>query len=83
MTDTVILERPATGVAVVRINRPEVRNALNLEVRRHLAKLFHDFVDDKTLRCVVLTGNEKSFAAGADILDMSLINVRRHPDRRV
>ena len=37
MTDLVLLERPAEGVVLLRINRPEVRNALNLEVRKLLA----------------------------------------------
>jgi enoyl-CoA hydratase/carnithine racemase len=70
MTDAVVLEQPAEGVALVRINRPEARNALNMAVRRRLAELFRGFADDKALRCVVLTGSEKSFAAGADIRDM-------------
>lgn len=71
MKDTALLERPSPAIAVVRINRPEVHNALNLDVRKRLAEIFAGLADDKALRCVVLTGNEKSFAAGADILDMS------------
>src|SRR6185436_10699393 len=55
MTDAVVLEQPAEGVALVRINRPEARNALNMAVRRRLAELFRGFADDKALRCVVLT----------------------------
>jgi enoyl-CoA hydratase len=85
MSDCVLLERPSATIAVLRINRPDVRNALNLEVRQRLARLFHDFADDKSLRCVVLTGNDKSFAAGADILDMSQIDAvemyHRHTER--
>ena len=39
MTDAVVLlERPADGVALIRINRPDARNALNMEVRRLLAR---------------------------------------------
>jgi enoyl-CoA hydratase len=70
MTDAVLIEQPAEGVTLVRINRPEARNALSMTVRRRLAELFRGFADDKALRCVVLTGSEKSFAAGADIRDM-------------
>jgi enoyl-CoA hydratase len=68
--EAVLVEHPADGVALVRINRPEARNALNMAVRRRLAELFRGFADDKALRCVVLTGSDKVFAAGADIRDM-------------
>jgi enoyl-CoA hydratase len=69
--DDLIVERHDGGaVVVVRINRPEARNALNLGVRRHLAEVFRGFAEDESVRCVVLTGNEKAFASGADIRDM-------------
>jgi len=71
MTEVVLLERPAEGVVLLRINRPEARNALNLEVRKLLAKHLADIGEDTTTRAVVLTGNEKSFAAGADIKEMA------------
>ena len=71
MTDVVLLERPAEGVVLLRINRPEARNALNLEVRKLLAKHLADIGEDTTTRAVVLTGNDKSFAAGADIKEMA------------
>ncbi len=66
----VLLEKPAVGVAVVRLNRPEVRNALNLTVRELLAKHFADLGSDEVTRCIILTGGDKVFAAGADIRDM-------------
>jgi enoyl-CoA hydratase len=72
MTNPVVLvERPVEGVALIRINRPEVRNALNLEVRKLLAKHLTEMGEDAGVRCVVLTGNDKSFAAGADIKEMA------------
>jgi enoyl-CoA hydratase/carnithine racemase len=67
----VLLERPADGVALIRINRPEARNALNMEVRRLIAQHMTELGDDQATRCIVLTGNEKSFAAGADIKEMA------------
>ncbi|MEK6594347.1 MAG: enoyl-CoA hydratase-related protein [Pseudomonadota bacterium] len=67
----VLLEHPAAGIALVRINRPEARNALNIEVRRLLARHLTELGDDEATRCIVLTGNEKSFAAGADIKEMA------------
>jgi enoyl-CoA hydratase len=66
----VLLEKPAEGVAVVSLNRPEVRNALNLTVRELLAKHFTDLGNDEATRCIILTGGDKFFAAGADIRDM-------------
>jgi len=71
MTEVVLLERPAEGVVLLRINRPEARNALNLEVRKLLAKHLAELGEDTTTRAIVLTGNEKSFAAGADIKEMA------------
>ena len=71
MTDVVLLERPAEAVALVRINRPEARNALNLEVRKLLSRYLTELSEDSTTRAVVITGNEKSFAAGADIKEMA------------
>lgn len=80
-----LLERPSDAIAIVRLNRPEVRNALNLSLRQELAAIFRTLADDRALRCVVLTGNEQAFAAGADIADMSRIDAiemyHRHTER--
>jgi enoyl-CoA hydratase len=67
----VVTERPAGGVGLIRINRPEARNALNLEVRKMIGQYLTEMTDDDTVRCIVLTGNDKSFAAGADIKEMA------------
>lgn len=81
----VILERINSRIAVVRLNRPHVRNALNLSIRKELASVFRSFMEDTELRCVVLTGDSNSFAAGADIEDMSKISAiemyQRHTER--
>ena len=86
MTEPVVLlERPADGVALVRINRPDARNALNMEVRRLIAKYMLELSEDDSVRCVVLTGNEKSFAAGADLKEMATLDsiaaMRRKTDK--
>ena len=67
----VILERPDDAIAVVRLNRPEVKNALNLPTREQLAKIFADLGSDETTRCIIITGGDTVFAAGADIRDMA------------
>ena len=66
-----ILDRLGDGVAVVRINRPEARNALNPAVREQLAQHFRDLATDEEISCAVLTGSDKVFAGGADIKAMA------------
>lgn len=71
MVDVVLVERKEIDVAVVKLNRPEARNALSGEVRKRLGELFSELAADDTVRCVVLAGSEKVFAAGADIKAMA------------
>lgn len=59
------------GVAIVQLNRPEARNALNLELRQQLSETFDALSHNDAVRVVVLTGGEKVFAAGADIKDFT------------
>ena len=72
----VLVERPADGVALVRLNRPEARNALDLPTRRALVAAFRELSDDDGVRCVVVTGDERAFAAGADLKEMSTMRPR-------
>lgn len=67
----VLLERPSPGVALIRLNRPEARNAINQSVREQLAAYFTALSSDAEVRCIVLTGGDEVFAAGADIRDMA------------
>jgi enoyl-CoA hydratase/carnithine racemase len=66
----VLLERPHEHVAVLRLNRPQARNALNLAVREALAQHFTDLGKDDVTRAIILTGSDTIFAAGADLRDM-------------
>lgn len=66
MTQTVITEIH-DKVGLIRINRPEILNALNDEVIDAIGDAIHRFEADESIGCIVITGNEKSFAAGADI----------------
>ncbi len=70
MTSALVVEHPSDGVVLLRINRPDVRNAINREVRERLAAAYRGAIDDPAVRCVVVTGNEHAFAAGADIREM-------------
>jgi len=65
--DVLIEERPATGVAVLRLNRPAVLNALNLALRRALAAAFDRLDASEEVSIVVLAGSERAFCAGADL----------------
>lgn len=59
------------AVAVVRIDRPEVKNALNSAVREQLAEIFRALAADNRVRSIVLTGDEQCFVAGADIREFA------------
>ncbi|KIL99034.1 Enoyl-CoA hydratase branched-chain amino acid degradation [Paramagnetospirillum magnetotacticum MS-1] len=67
----VLLEKPFDSVVLLRINRPEAKNALNGEVRRQLAEHMTALGADPSVRAIVMTGNQEAFAAGADIKDMA------------
>lgn len=59
------------GYAVVQLNRPEVLNALNIQLMEELVDALETLERDESVRCTILTGNEKAFAAGADIKEMA------------
>ncbi len=58
-------------VALIKLNRPDALNALNSQMLGELADALRAIEANKKVRCTVLTGSEKAFAAGADIKEMS------------
>ena len=68
--ETILIERH-DAVTLVRLNRPQALNALNSQVLAELIDVFAAYDADPAQRCLVLTGSEKAFAAGADIKEMS------------
>jgi enoyl-CoA hydratase len=66
-----ILTETDAHVALVRLNRPQVLNALSGELLDELADALTAFDNDDTIRAIILTGNERAFAAGADIKEMA------------
>ncbi len=58
-------------VALIRLNRPDALNAINTTMLGELAQALAAADKNDTVRCIVLTGSEKAFAAGADIREMS------------
>ncbi|TME23766.1 MAG: enoyl-CoA hydratase [Chloroflexi bacterium] len=57
-------------VGIVTINRPQVRNALNHQTIAELVDALDAFDQDDAIRCMILTGDDRAFAAGADISQM-------------
>src|SRR4051794_11991935 len=68
--ETVLVEQRGS-VTLVTLNRPQALNALNSQVLKDLIEVFDAYDADDSQHCLVLTGSEKAFAAGADIKEMS------------
>lgn len=67
----VLLEKARQGVAIIRLNRPEVKNALTTEVRRLIERYIAEIAEDDTIGAIVLTGNDQVFAVGADLKEQA------------
>lgn len=65
-----VLTEARGPVGIVTINRPQVRNALNQKTIAELVDALEAFDRDDAVRCMILTGDEGAFAAGADITQM-------------
>ena len=66
-----ILLKTEGPVAIVTLNRPNALNALNSQLMDELSAAIDTFEADDRIRCVIVTGSEKAFAAGADIGEMA------------
>lgn len=66
-SDTILLTRPTTGVAVLTLNRPSMRNAMNSELTTEWNRVLDELDEDGETRCLVVTGAGTSFCAGADL----------------
>lgn len=71
-----ILVHKEEPIAIVQLNRPEALNALNPELMKQLVAALQQLDQDNTVRAIVLTGNEKAFAAGADIKEMAVLSAK-------
>ncbi len=69
MTETLLVETHG-AVLLIRLNRPAALNAINAQLGKELLGTLAAFETDPELRCAVITGSEKAFAAGADVKDM-------------
>src|SRR5580693_2627472 len=66
-----ILVESRGRVGLIRLNRPQALNALNRALMSDLGQALAEFEADKNIGCIVITGSEKAFAAGADIKEMA------------
>ena len=71
MSDELVLVERDGRVAVVRLNRPKQLNALSGELMTALVATLQELDEDKDVRCIVVAGDERAFAAGADINDLA------------
>lgn len=71
MTEAVLFDARADGIAIITINRPDQRNCLSREVREGLRAAWARFEGDPGLRLAILTGSgDKAFCAGGDLKEM-------------
>ena len=77
MSYTTILSEQKERVGLITLNRPEAMNALNSMLMVELMDALRSFDADEQIGAIVIAGNEKVFAAGADISEMSKMSGRR------
>ncbi|PWE54214.1 enoyl-CoA hydratase [Metarhizobium album] len=70
MTYQTILVETHERVGLIRLNRPQALNAINRQLTEELLSALDGFDKDAGIGCIVITGSEKAFAAGADIKEM-------------
>lgn len=71
--ENILVEYPYNDnehIALVRLNRPKVLNAISTDLMRELVQAMMDLDDNPKVRVIILTGNDRAFAAGADIAQM-------------
>ncbi|HMN43611.1 MAG TPA: enoyl-CoA hydratase-related protein [Povalibacter sp.] len=80
MSDAVLFEARADGIAIITLNRPEQRNALGKDIRDGLFAAWDRFERDANLRVAILTGSgDKAFCAGGDLKEMVERNLQVPP----
>ena len=76
----ILVDQPAEGVGRVRLNRPKALNALSSPLMDEVNEAMLAFNSDPSIGAMILTGDDKAFAAGADIKEMDGMTPDRHAD---
>lgn len=76
-----ILTETRGRVGLITLNRPQAMNALNNRLMRELMSALESYDKDDAVGAMVITGNEKAFAAGADIKEMADLSAQEIMDR--
>lgn len=83
MNHTLInISQPEEGVLQLQINRPKVLNALNTALLSELANELQQATNDSNVRVVILTGDQRAFAAGADIAELQQAATGNFPEQQ-
>lgn len=69
--ENILIETPAPGVGLIRLNRPQALNALNGQITNEAFTAMELFDRDPAISAIILTGSDRVFAAGADIKQMA------------
>jgi enoyl-CoA hydratase len=72
--EQILVETPVEGVGLIRMNRPKALNALNSQITSEMFTAMEAFDSDSAIGCIILTGSDKAFAAGADIKELVNLN---------
>ena len=75
--NTVVISEIKDGIGVLRLNRPEAYNALNSALMDQLSSLLIEYDQNNEIGCIVITGNQKAFSAGADIKEMEELTYKK------
>lgn len=81
MTNEMILSETRGHVGLVTLNRPQVMNALNNQLMRELMDALESFDKNDSVGAMIVTGNEKAFATGADIKEMAGKSIQQMMDQ--
>ena len=74
----VLVDEVQPGVMKVTINRPERRNALNIDVKDTIARVVRELDDDPDVRVIIITGAGGAFVAGTDVAEMQSLTPIEH-----
>jgi enoyl-CoA hydratase len=71
MTSSIVTVTRDQGYALIQLNRPDVLNAISVQLMTDLVSALEESDSDDAVKCIIITGNERAFAAGADIREMA------------